>query len=687
MSYEMLFSPYKIGSMELKNRVVMTAAEMSLGQINGKPTEKLMDYYVERAKGGAGLIITGTTRVNNGYAATTMNQLSMAKDSHIAPMREFAERIHKNGAKLCVQLHHGGRQGYPLSYLPLLIPMVNAVPKSADLIYKMAPMVKTLQNSPIMPRVAAPSKCEPSYSVDGLVRGMSHREVKKLIGDFVAAARRCQKAGVDAVELHAAHGYLIQQFLSPNTNHRTDEYGGSLENRMRFLLEIIAEIREKCGNYPILVRLCVDEMYDRIGKPNKGYGFDEGKEMAKRLEQAGIDAIDVTSANYDTFNYWLEPTTFAPGWRSYLAKEIKEIVSIPVIAANLIRSPRQAEEQLRAGVQDFVGTARSFLCDPHWVLKASQGREKEIKRCIGCLNCIQSLNVNSFIGKNGECAINPVIGMERAYNELAKDGAGKTAVVVGAGCAGLEAAEVLARRGFKVTVLEKEKRSGGQVNTAASCLLRDKLSWCIDDLMANVQALGAELRFETEATAELIEEMKPYAVIIATGGVPVRPRSIEGADLPNVFTAPEIIMDKEKLKNGSVAVIGSGITGLECSEILLEAGNKVTVFEMADEVAPGAYFQMVDDEMSRIGGKVEFKTGKRLVSIKPDCIVAEDVKTKEMQRFAADNVVLSLGVRPVNELAEKLKEVGTKVFTVGDAVKSGRIAEAIHSAFDAAMRV
>ncbi len=687
MTYEMLFSPYKIGNMKLKNRIVMTAAELSLGQINGRPTEKLMDYYTERAKGGAGLIITGTTRVNDGYAATTMNQLSMAKDSHIAPMREFAGRIHQNGAKLCVQLHHGGRQGYPLSYLPLLISMVNLVPSSEKLIYKMAPMVKTLQNAPIMPRVAAPSKCEPSYSVDGLTRGMSRREVRKLIADFVNAAERCKTAGVDAVELHAAHGYLIQQFLSPNTNHRTDEYGGCLENRMRFLLEIIAGIREKCGEYPILVRLCVDEMYDRIGKPGKGYGFDEGKLMAKRLEQAGIDALDVTSANYDTFNYWLEPTTFEPGWRSYLAKEIKELVSIPVIAANLIRSPEQAEEQLQAGIQDLIGTARSFICDPNWVNKVSQGRQTEIKRCIGCLNCMQSLNVNSFIGKNGQCALNPVIGREREYKQLPKDGEGKLAVVVGAGCAGLEAAEVLLHRGFKVTVFEKGNRPGGQINIAADCILRDKLRWCIDDQIANIRALGAEIRYGTEATAELISALEPQALILATGGVPLRPKSIKGINLPQVFTAPEIIKDKEKLKNSRVAVIGSGITGLECSEILLLAGNSVTVFEMADQLAPGAYFQIVDDEMSRIGGKVEFKTGKRLLSIATDSIVVEDVKTGKAENYPADNVVLSLGVRPVNDLVEKLKGSTFPIYAVGDALKSGRIAEAIHTAFETAINI
>ena len=203
---------------------------------------------------------------------------------------------------------------------------------------------------------------------------MSRREVKRPIEDYVEAAVRCRKAGVDAVELHGGHGYMIQQFLSPNTNWRTDEYGGSFENRLRFLREIVEGIRARCGReYPLIVRLTVDEMYDRIGKLWKGYGLETGKKIAKRLEELGVDAINVTSACYDVYNRWLEPTSYEPGWRAYLAKEIKSVVSIPVIAANFMRSPDQAERQLEEGYQDFIGSARSFICEPHWVRKIEEG--------------------------------------------------------------------------------------------------------------------------------------------------------------------------------------------------------------------------------------------------------------------------------------------------------------------------
>ncbi len=235
MAYEKLLSPMKIGTITVKNRVVMTAAEMSMGDMDGCATEKLMAYYEERAKGGVGLIITGTTRVNDWDSASMFTQLAMSHDYHIGPMRKFVDRIHSHGAKLCVQLHHAGRQGYAISNnsLPLVLPMVNAVPKTKDLVFKMTPFLYSMEQKGLIPPVTAPSKCETSYHVNTRMRAMSTKKVKELIQDFIKAAERCKNAGVDAVELHGAHGYLIEQFLSPNTNHRTDEYGGSLENRMR----------------------------------------------------------------------------------------------------------------------------------------------------------------------------------------------------------------------------------------------------------------------------------------------------------------------------------------------------------------------------------------------------------------------------------------------------------------------
>lgn len=691
MSYEMLLSPMKIGTMTVKNRTVMTAAEFSLGQTDGTPTEKLMDYYEERAIGGVGMITPGICRVNDMGAASTFTQLAMSHDYHIAPMHEFAERIHRHGAKLCIQLHHPGRQGYSSSTnsLPLIIPLVKRFPKVLDALFKCTPFLLGMEERGIIWSVQAPSKCELAKHGAMRIHAMTRREVKKLINDYISAAERCKKAGVDAVELHGGHGYMIQQFLSPNTNKRTDEYGGSFENRMRFVAEIIDGIRDRCGrDYPLIVRLTADEMYDRIGFAGKGYGLELGKRIAMRLEELGVDAINVTSACYDAYNYWLEPTSFEPGWRKHLAKEIKSVVSIPVIAANVIRTPEQAERQLREGCQDFVASARTFICDPHWVKKAEEGRENEIRRCIGCLNCIRSFMTNAKIGRQGECALNMSVGREKAYFSQPRDGEGKSVIVIGAGPAGLTAAQALARRGFVVDVYEKCERAGGQVISAASCHLKDKLYWCIEDLMTNAQKDGAKVHLGTELTAEQIAEAKPYAVIAAAGGVPLVPRSIPGTDRENVYLAADIINGERKIENARVVVAGSGITGLEVTEFLNDAGCEVTVIEMAPEVAPGAWFQLVDDEMERIKPfGTKFMTSTKLAGIEAGSVLTENVKTGAKVSLPADAVVLSLGVKPRGELTDKLKALGVNAVAVGDAKKSGTIADACHSAFDAAMSI
>lgn len=692
MSYEMLLSPMNIGTMTVKNRTIMSAAEVSLGQANGKPTEKLMAYYEERAKGGVGLIIPGITRVNDDCAASTYTQLAMSHDYHIEPMREFAERIHRHGAKLGIQLHHPGRQGYSSSIhsLPMVIPIVDRFPKVLDSIYKCTPILDKLEKKALLWPVQAPYKGELANHGAMRIRQMSRREVKHLINDFINAAVRCKKAGVDLVELHGGHGYIIQQFLSPNTNKREDEYGGSFENRMRFITEIIDGIRAECGrDYPLMVRLTADEMYEKIGMPGKGYTIETGKRIAKRLEELGVDAINVTSACYDAYSYWLEPTSFEPGWRKYLAKEIKSVVSIPVAGASVIRTPEQAEQQLQEGCQDFVASARTFICDPHWVKKAEEGRSNEIRRCIGCLNCIRSFMTNAWVGKAGECALNMSMGREEEFFNMPQDGEGRHIVVIGAGPAGLTAAHTLLHRGFKVTVIEKDEKPGGQVITASTCHLKGKLYWAIEDLMTNVAKLGGEVKLGCDMTAEQIAEMKPYAVVVATGGTPIRPKSIPGIDLDTVVLAPEIIMGEKKIENKKVVVVGSGITGLEVTEFLNDADCEVTVIEMAPEVAPGAWFQLVDDEMERIKPfGTKFMTGTKLVGIEPGKVLVEDVKTGAKSALEADNVVLSLGVRPVNDMVTKLVGCGIhKVVTVGDAKKSGTIADATHSAYDTVMKI
>ena len=680
----------KIGTCEIKNRIVMPPMMMGFGAPDGKPTEMLMDYYEERAKGGTGLILTEITRVNDDHGAAAFNQLAMSHDYHIEPMREFAERIHRHGAKFFVQLHHPGRQN--VGIMVHMVPLTNMCSKVCKsfpkLVYKIAPGIgRKMVEKGLVFASPGPSKCEPSKVAGGHVRAFSHREIKKLIREFIDAAVRCKKAGVDGVELHAAHGYLLQQFLSPNTNKRTDEYGGSFENRLRFIKEIIEGIRKECGkDYPLIVRLAVDECYDKIGQPGKGYSLETGVKYAKAFEEMGVDAIDVSSAAYDTYNYWLEPTSFDCGWRAYMAEAVKKEVKIPVLAANLIRSPEQAEEQLERGVQDFVSLGRPHIADPHWAEKVQSGRENEVKRCICCLYCIESMMDNAYCGQHGCCSVNPTLGEERRWDTLPKDGKGRTVAIVGAGVAGLTAAEVLGRRGFKPVVFEKENVCGGQINLADKGPKKEKIGWCVEDLEVNARKQGAGIRLGKEATAADILALSPCAVIVATGAVAVRPKSIKGADGKNVFTTTQILDGSVRLEGKNVAVIGTGMTGLETGELLASMGNKLTFVEMAKEVAPGTWFQHLDDAMPKLEkAGAKFLLSTKLVAIDDNGALVENVKTKEQSRVDADAVVLSLGARPVNGLAKELEGKVKDLFVVGDADKVGRIANATAAAYDVAM--
>lgn len=689
MSYDMLFSPMKIGNVEIKNRIVMAPMCMGFGQYNGCATETMMDYYEERAKGGVGLIFTEITRINDITGASSFGQLGMSHDYQIPALREMADRIHKHNCKIMVELHHPGRQN--LGLMIGTVPICNIGSKLMGNLYTkiltqaVIPQGKKLQDKHIVPRTVAPSKCERSKMSDSVNRELSVNEIKRIICQFIEGAVRVKKAGCDGVELHAAHGYLIQQFLSPNTNKRTDQYGGSLENRMRFLLEIIDGIRSNCGkDFPIVVRLTVDEMYSEIGQNGKGYNLEEGIKMAKILSDKGIDAIDVSSAAYDTFNYWLEPTTFTPGWRKYLASEVRKVVDIPVIAANLIRSPKQAEMQLEEGTQDFISLGRPLIADPHWPNKVKSGNENLIKRCVCCLYCFESMMKGAYKYTHGNCSVNPFVGRENV--SLKQNGNGRKVLIIGAGCAGLTAAELLSKRGFDVTVLEKESKQGGQLNLASKPPHKEKINWVCEDLLSNAINSGAKVLFDIKADKNIIASYSPEIVITATGGNAIHPKSFNG---DNVVTVTQVLNGSIDISNKKVAVIGSGMTGLETSELLVSKGNKVTVVEMADKIAPGAWFQQLDDALPVLEkAGTEFLTSHKLLSVSSSGIELEDLKEKKAVAIKVDLVVLSLGVRSDNSLYNDIKNSDSyKVYNIGDSNKIGRIANATESAYQLVINI
>ncbi|MDO4406914.1 MAG: NAD(P)/FAD-dependent oxidoreductase [Eubacteriales bacterium] len=698
--YEKLLSEGKIGNVTLKNRVIMTAMGVDCAEVDGSAGQRVSDYYEERAKGGVGLIITEVTRVNNYHGLALGGQLSMASDDMIEPFSKLVDKVHSHGTKIFVQLHHPGRQNLSaLAYSwNLLTKVGKVVPHFWDITFKMGSyfdtamledprMVKMMKFMP--PVVSAgniPTDLGASIIRHQPTRALTIPEIHRLEKQFIAAAKRVQKAGGDGVELHAAHGYLIQQFLSPYTNNRKDIYGGSLDNRMRFLLNILTGIKKECGpDFPVSVRLSVEEYYDMLGYPNRGIKLPEGIEMAKKVEAAGADLINVSCGTYETLNTIIETMSFQPGWRTNLAKAVKDVVSIPVCGVGVIRTPEQAEELLESGNQDFIGLGRPLLADPHWVEKAEAGRPQDIQRCISCVTCFETDEANALKGEPCECAMNPYCCREIQYNEntIKKNGNGLTVAVVGAGPAGLTAAREAAKRGFKTVLFEKENEPGGQLNLAKMPPNKDRMQWAIDDLTQGAKNAGAEIRLGTAATEENLKALKPYAVILASGGTPIVPK-IPGLDGDNVCTVADVLSGKVNIEGKKVAVIGSGLTGLETAELLVEKGNMVTVVEMADKIGPGIWTQHYWDIVPNLDkAGVNLLPSHKLTRVSDESVFLETADGN-LKIIDVDCVVLSLGVRSVKDLEATAKSIADKVIAIGDADKPGKIVHATRAGLEAA---
>ena len=683
MNYKHIFSKGKIGSLEIKNRIVLPPLEVGMANFDGTPSEQLTRYYIERAKNKIGLIMTGITRVNEVHGATLPRQLSMSEDRHIEPFAKMVDEIHKYDTKIICQLHHPGRQNLSMmvGFWPVLQGIGRVWPGFWNVFPRLVPGADWFIKNVWAPSVVGPSPI-PCSHCNQKTRSLSKSEIKSLIKDFTDAALRVKCAGADGLELHAAHGYLIQQFLSPRTNKRNDEYGGTPEKRMRFLIELIENIKNACGkDYPVIVRLAVDEFYWAIGEKEKGIVLEEGIRIAKAIEKVGVDAIDVTSATYETMNYWLEPTSFEPGWRKNLAGEVKRNVQIPVIAANLIRSPQQAEIQIQEGYQDFAALGRQLLADPKWLTKVEEKREKEIVRCICCLYCIESLNKNATSGLPLECTVNPGVGQERVSSYLRTNGKNRKIAIIGAGPAGLMAASILGKRKFKPIVFEKNDRVGGQLQLANKPPKKEKINWCFQDLYTQAKKNGAEFKFKESPSISDLKKLAPHAIIVATGGTPVIP-SIKGVDKNHVCPFTDILNGSVEVRNKKVAIIGSGMSGLETAEKLAELKNQLLIVEMMDDIAPEAYHQNITDVMSRLSTyNPQFLTGYKLVEILDSEIILENSHSGQKENYSVDNVVLSVGMKANDDIKYILEEYFNNVHVIGDAKRVGRIATAVRDGF------
>jgi len=648
--YNQLFEAGKIGNVTLKNRLVMSPMGCGLANLDGTPSKDMIAYYETRAIGGVGLIIPEITRINDVTGAGLLRQLSVSKDKHIKPLAELAEAVHKHGTKIFIQLHHPGRE------------TVSAL----------------LGGQPVVAPSAIPCKL-----VKQETRELKLEEVKELIGQFVSGAVRVQKAGCDGVELHAAHGYLLQEFLSPYTNKRTDEYGGSFENRLRILVEIIAGIKKACGEeFPIGVRLTVDEFLDKTGVTEDYIHLSDGIKIAKALEQTGIDFLDVSCGLYETGMTCVEPISFPQGWRKEMILAVKKEVHIPVIGVSVIRDPFVAEKFIEDKVLDFVSMGRSYIADPEWPNKAREGRESEIRKCISCLRCFESLNANSGAGIPPICSLNPTFAKEREYGNLTYDTKGHKVVVVGAGPAGMSAALTLAQRGIKVTLLDRQSELGGTLNLAKKPPLKERMQWVNDYYKNEFERLDVKQVLNTEVTVEKITQYHPDAVILATGSTSIFPQKLAGVDGKNVYTVESVLSGNADLKDKKVAVIGAGLTGLETAEYLCANQNNVTIIDMLLTPAPNANHTNVADVCGRLAkSDVNYLLGYALMEINPEGVVVENIDSKEKKTVSVDAVVLSLGFRPDQSLLKELQDKEIPVELIGSAIKDGMIAEAVHTGF------
>ena len=630
--YAKIFEPGKIGSMECKNRIVMSSMGIRLASETCGVTDRMIDFYAERAKGGVGLILSEAAHMIYSGESATIPRLSVASMGYTPGLNRLAEAVQLHGAKFAVQLHHPDNS----------VAGVHIGPSDVS-------VSRPAGNLPIV-----------------IPKPMAIEEIAEMIRAYVNAVRVCRMASVDAVQIHAAHGHLLNQFLSPFCNKRTDRYGGNTKKRAQILVEIVESIKREVGqDFPVMIKI---NGYDGVAG---GIEIEEAKVIAQLAEGAGVDAIEM-SAGTTGFGMHkiIQPMLYERCYNVHLAEEIKKVVKIPVMAVGSITEPEMAEDVLRKGKADFVSLGRALLADPYFVHKAAAGKSGDICHCIRCnVGCVGrvynllpvSCTVNAAVGKEKEFVITPTAQPKRI-------------LIVGGGPAGMEAARIAVLRGHQVTLYEKDRELGGQLLLAALPPHKEEIEIFRQYLLNQLRKLGVDIKLGEEVTYETVKKKSPDVVIVAAGAVPCIP-DIPGAGSEKVAALSDVLLDKVEVGK-KVAVVGGGLAGCETAHKLSEDGKDVTIVEMLDEIMPDVTLinKIPLASVLKENG-VDIREGTCVASIETGGVCVMN-KRGEKGLVEADNVIFAAGSEPQDSLPKKLEEE-FRVFRIGDCAEPRDIFHAV----------